>query len=104
MYKRTEVLGGIHKKAHNLLDTADKKKAYLNYRKVFQWRRPTEDHRVWEKGRPGIEIDKSGRFIGWQQATWIPSLSFKFKTEYHEREPTESEGRQNASNLRQSGS
>tara|TARA_B100000795_G_C22800439_1_gene441589 strand:+ start:2685 stop:3683 length:999 start_codon:yes stop_codon:yes gene_type:complete len=36
MYKRTEVLGGIHKKAHNLLDTADKKKAYLNYRKVFQ--------------------------------------------------------------------
>ena len=36
MYNRTEVLGDIHKKAHKLLDTTDKKEAYLNYRKIFK--------------------------------------------------------------------
>jgi len=35
MYKRTEVLGSIHRKAHDYLDLESEKKSYLKYRKEF---------------------------------------------------------------------
>jgi radical SAM protein with 4Fe4S-binding SPASM domain len=36
MYKRTEVLGGIHKKTHKFLNTDEERNSYLNYRKIFE--------------------------------------------------------------------